>query len=74
MFVITPFLAAVLVGSFWTGVGTAAVVSHHGFAGSNDVVVSDDDHVLACKAQYRSYHEDTDMYYSTRSGWVKCRL
>ena len=80
--VITPLLAAIIVGSFWTGVGTTAVLSnsdafHH--SSRSDVVitaesVNDDDHIAACHAKYRSYDEETDMYLSFGGDWKLCRL
>ena len=81
--VITPLLAAIIVGSFWTGVGTTAVLSnsdlfdHH--SNRSDVVITaesvhGDDHVAACHAKYRSYNEETDMYLSFGGEWKLCRL
>ncbi len=81
--VITPLMAAIIIGSFWTGVGTTAVLSdsnlfdrHHS---RSDVVIraeaaSDDDHIAACEAKYRSYNADTDMYLSFGGEWKRCRL
>jgi hypothetical protein len=79
---ITPFLAAVLIGSFWTGVGTAAVVSHGGLferpAARSDVVITaepvDADHSAACHARYRSYQDDTDMWLGFDGQWHTCAL
>jgi hypothetical protein len=78
---ITPFMAAVLIGTFWTGVGTAAIVNHDGLfthQPRQDVVISattDDDHVAACYAHYRSYDESTDSYIASRDGqWHRCLL
>jgi hypothetical protein len=80
---ITPFLAAVLIGSFWTGVGTAAVVSHGGLfdrpAARSDVVITAEptDHVAACHARYRSYQEDgpyADMWLGKDGAWHTCTL
>ena len=78
---ITPLIAAIIVGSFWTGVGTTAVLSNSdAFDRSrSDVVItaeaaSDDDHVAACHARFRSYNEDTDMYLSFGGEWKKCAL
>jgi hypothetical protein len=77
---ITPFMAAVLVGTFWAGVGTAAVVNHDGLfthQPRQDVVISaqTDDHVSACEARYRSYDPTTDSYISSRDGqWHRCLL
>ncbi|RYE11284.1 MAG: hypothetical protein EOP22_00025 [Hyphomicrobiales bacterium] len=80
--VITPLLAAIIIGSFWTGVGTTAVLSdpdlldrHRG-----DVVITagtaggDDAHLAACEAKYRSYDADTDMYLSFGGEWKRCLL
>lgn len=79
--VITPLLAAIIVGSFWTGVGTTAVLSnsdafHHS---RSDVVITaasanHDDHVAACEAKYRSYNAETDLYLSFGGDWKRCRL
>ncbi|MBN9306406.1 MULTISPECIES: BA14K family protein [unclassified Devosia] len=76
---VSPLVAALLIGSFWTGIGTAAVVSnsdvwdHH----RSDVVISAQatDHDTACAAKYRSYNPDTGMYLSSRDyKWHDCRL
>jgi hypothetical protein len=80
--VITPLLAAIIVGSFWTGVGTTAVLSNSDLFDRNsrsDVVITaetvdGDDHVNACQAKYRSYDEETDMYLSFGGEWKRCRL
>ena len=78
--VITPLLAAIIVGSFWTGVGTTAVLSHSDMfdRSRSDVVITaqaaDDEHIAACHARYRSYNEDTDMYLSFGGEWKLCTL
>ena len=80
--VITPLLAAIIVGSFWTGVGTTAILSNSDAfdrGSRSDVVItaeaaSDDDHVAACEAKYRSYNAETDMYLSFGGEWKRCRL
>jgi len=79
--VITPLIAAIIVGSFWTGVGTTAVLSNSdAFDHSrSDIVISaeaslDDDHVALCAAKYRSYDAETDMYLSFGGDWKRCRL
>jgi len=79
--VITPVIAALLVGSFWTGVGATAVVSNSDFFDNSrsDVVitaeaVNDDDHVAACEAKYRSYNSETDLYLSFGGEWKRCKL
>ena len=78
---ISPIVAAIVIGSFWTGVATTAVVNHDGGLWSphprSDVVISaqTDDHVSACHARYRSYDETTDQYLSSRDGqWHTCQL
>jgi hypothetical protein len=77
--IITPLLAAIIVGSFWTGVGTTAVLSHSDMfdRSRSDVVITAeaaDDHVAACHARYRSYDEDTDMFLSFGGEWKPCLL
>jgi hypothetical protein len=80
--VITPLIAALLVGSFWTGVGATAVVSNSDFfdRSRSDVVITaeaindDDDHIAACEAKYRSYNAETDMYLTYGGEWKLCRL
>jgi hypothetical protein len=79
--VITPLLAAIIVGSFWTGVGTTAVLSNSDLferESRSDVVITaesvDDDHINACEAKYRSYDADTDMYLSFGGEWKRCTL
>ena len=80
--VITPLLAAIIVGSFWTGVGTTAVLSNSDAFDRNGrdeiritaEVNDDDDHIAACEAKYRSYDSDTDMYLSFGGEWKRCTL
>ena len=79
--IITPLLAAIIVGSFWTGVGTTAVLSHSDMfdRSRSDVVITaeaglDDEHVAACHAKFRSYNENTDMYLSFGGDWKRCPL
>jgi len=78
--VITPLLAAIIVGSFWTGVGTTAVLSNSDLFDRSraDVVITaeavDDDHIAACHAKYRSYNEETDMFLSFSGEWKPCLL
>jgi hypothetical protein len=76
---VSPFVAALLIGSFWTGVGATAVVNnsdmfnHH----RSDVVItaSTTDHDQACAARYRSYNPDTGQYLSSRDyKWHDCAL
>lgn len=79
--VMTPLLAAIIIGSFWTGVGTTAVLSDPDLLDRSrgDVVITaemagDDAHVAACEAKYRSYDADTDMYLSFGGEWKRCLL
>jgi hypothetical protein len=74
---ITPLMAAIIVGSFWTGVGATAVVN----GGINhpprsDVVISASatDHDEACAVRYRSYDPSTGKYLSTKGVWKDCPL
>lgn len=80
--VITPIIAALLIGSFWTGVGATAVITqsdmleHHR---NSDVVITaeaspSDDHTAACEARYRSYNAKTDVYMSYGGEWKRCML
>ena len=63
---VTPFVAALLIGSFWTGVGATAVVNngdlwdHH----RSDVVISasTSDHDQACAAKYKSFNWNTGYF------------
>jgi len=75
---LTPLGLAILIGTFWAGVGTAAVVSNDGLhrAPRTDVVISatTDDHITACHARYRSYQEDTDMWLGHDGVWHACQL
>jgi hypothetical protein len=80
--VITPVIAAIIIGSFWTGVGATAVL-HSDLMDSDrsDVVITaeaspstDADHVEACQLRYRSYNEDTDMYLGYDGSWHVCML
>jgi hypothetical protein len=78
--VITPVIAAIIIGSFWTGVGTTAVLSQGDlFDRDSDVVITaeaslDDEHVAACEAKYRSYNSETDLYLSFGGDWKRCVL
>ncbi len=80
--IVTPLMAAIIVGSFWTGVGTTAVLSHSDAfdrSSRSDIVISaeaglSDDHVAACEAKYRSYNAETDMYLSFGGDWKRCLL
>lgn len=74
---ISPVVAALLIGSFWTGVGATAVIHHDRFVDESpgvEISVSSD-HVAACSERYRSYDEATDMYLSSRDyKWHRCTL
>ena len=77
--IITPFLAAVIIGSFWTGVGLTAL--HDGDLGLNasggsDLAVSVDvsEHDALCAAKYQSYDSDTGMYLTYGGKWKECTL
>jgi hypothetical protein len=81
--VVTPLIAAIIVGSFWTGVGTTAVLSNPDLferhRDRDEIVIraevaGDDDHVAACEAKYRSYNAETDMFLSFGGEWKRCRL
>ncbi len=78
--VITPLIAAIIVGSFWTGVGTTAVLSNSDLfdRSRSDIVITAepvvDGHVAACEARYRSYTAETDMYLGYDGSWHRCRL
>ena len=76
---ITPFVAALLIGSFWTGVGATAVLSHADHfdrTTRSDVVITatTDDHIAACHARYRSYVEETDSWLGRDGVWHVCAL
>lgn len=79
--VITPLMAAIIIGSFWTGVGTTAVLSDSDMFdrhSRSDIVISAEPanvgHVAACEARYRSYDAETDMFLSFGGEWKRCRL
>ncbi len=77
---LTPLAFALLVGTFWAGVGTAAVVGHNGGPWDHprqDVVISatQSDHDSACAAKYRSYDVASGQYLSSRDHqWHDCTL
>jgi len=80
---ITPFMAAVLLGTFWTGVATTAVVSHNGgfdgFGARSDVDISatTSDHSSACAARYHSYNSNAaypDQWLGRDGQWHVCTL
>ena len=78
---ITPLVAAIIIGSFWTGVGTTAVLTSDRFDRFDrnaDIVIRaeavEDAHVAACEARYRSYDPSTDMYLSYSGEWRRCLL
>ena len=75
---VTPFVAALLIGSFWTGIGTAAVVSNSDVWAHprSDVVITAQtpDHDAACAARYRSYQPETGQFKGYDGHWHDCRL
>ena len=77
---ITPFMAAVLIGTFWTGVATTAVVSHNGgfdgFGTKSDINITatTTDHQAACAARYHSYQVGTDSWLGRDGQWHVCTL
>lgn len=79
--VITPLVAAIIVGSFWTGVGATAVISQSEAFDRYDtdaqIIVDAEvssDHITLCEAKYRSYDAETDMYLSFGGEWKRCVL
>ena len=77
---VSPFVAALLIGTFWTGVGATAAInsSDHWNNHRSDVEITattdDYDHFIACHARYRSYTEDTDSWLGKDGQWHVCRL
>jgi hypothetical protein len=75
---LTPLAIALLIGSFWAGIGTAAVVSHNGGFDHHrsDVVITaqPSDHSTACHARYRSYQDSSDMWLGNDGAWHPCTL
>ena len=79
--VITPLLAAIIIGSFWTGVGTTAALTNSDLfdRDRSDIVITaeaagDDAHIAACEARYRSYDAEKDVYLSFGGEWKRCLL
>jgi hypothetical protein len=77
--VITPFIAALLIGSFWTGAAVTSIAAHDGFGASSsssdvEINASVSDHDELCAAKYRSYDADTGMYLSFGGHWKECTL
>jgi hypothetical protein len=79
--VITPLIAAFVVGSFWTGVGVSALHDGDrdfglGLGGGSDLEVTVDvsEHDELCAAEYRSYDSDTGMYMTYGGKWKECTL
>lgn len=79
----TPLIAAVVIGSFWTGVGVTAAASGNSWfdrpARSNIVITAepafgDPGHVARCEARFRSYDINTDSYLGFDGDWHRCRL
>ncbi|HEX4298536.1 MAG TPA: hypothetical protein VHZ56_10990 [Devosia sp.] len=77
---VSPFVAALLLGSFWTGVGATAVINHNGGDwwrnNRNDVEITANtsDHFAACHARYRTYDEGRDEYIVRPGVWARCTL
>ncbi len=76
---ITPFMAAVLIGTFWTGVAATSVVHDGGWSHRSDIDItaSATTHEDACSARYRSYNSDSDYpdQWLGRDGqWHVCTL
>ncbi len=73
---VSPFVAALLIGTFWTGVGVTAAANggfdHH----RQDVVISatTTDHDDACAAKYRSYDADSGQFMGRDGHWHDCKL
>ena len=73
---ISPFVAALLIGTFWTGVGVTAASNgafdHH----RDDINISatTTDHDDACSARYRSYDADSGKYMGRDGAWHTCKL
>jgi len=75
MFVVTPLMAAILLGStFWTGVAATAAVNHNGWNTGAEVAVTTTDHQDACAARYHSYRADNDMWLGRDGHWHVCTL
>lgn len=76
--IFTPLVTALLIGSFWTGVGVTAATHSGNLLDPVDTSINvsvDEDHIAACHARYRSYDEGRDMYIASRDGkWHLCRL
>jgi hypothetical protein len=79
--IVTPLVAAWLVGSFWTGAALATIHNDGGDGrffnrGGSDLSVNVDvsEHDALCAAKYRSYDADTGMYLSFGGQWKECRL
>lgn len=76
MFVVTPLMAAILLGStFWTGVAaTAAFHNGAGYGADVNVTTTTTDHQAACEARYHSYRADNDMWLGRDGRWHVCTL
>jgi hypothetical protein len=73
---ISPFVAALLIGGFWTGVGVTAAANGDFNHPRQDVVISASttDHDDACAARYRSYQADSGKYMGRDGLWHPCKL
>ncbi len=77
MFVVTPLIAALWLGStFWTGVAVSGALAHNEPVVSDEVTVgaTTTDHQDACAARYHSYVVDRDSYMGYDGEWHLCRL
>jgi hypothetical protein len=76
---VSPFVAALLIGTFWTGVGVTAAANggfDHFDRHRSDVVISatTTDHDDACAAKYRSYQADSGKFMGNDGRWHTCKL
>jgi len=78
MFVVTPLMAAILLGStFWTGVAATAAVHNGGFGTDMSVSANSSAHEDACAARYRSYNSNPaypDQWLGRDGQWHVCTL
>ena len=73
---VSPFVAALLIGTFWTGVGVTAAANGGFDHPRSDVVISatTTSHDDACAARYRSYQADSGKYMGRDGLWHTCKL
>jgi|GEM_PF-3704577 len=73
---VSPLVAALLIGTFWTGVGATAAING-GFDHHRDdvrITATTTDHDDACAARYRSYNPDTGQFMGYDRHWHDCQL